>query len=142
MSINHQIINFKSVIISAIIVWILGVTAFVSSYFVPVMEDPDLQANWVLSLVLIPATLLGAHLYYRKGYKTNGFKLGLAMFAVTFCLDAIFTVPFLIMPYGGNYITFFTDSGFWLLAAEYISVVAAYWQIERVVISTRSPNIE
>ena len=125
--------HIKSIIISALIVWTLGVTAFVASYFVPVMPDPDLQANWVLSLVLIPLAALGAHIYYRKGYNTNGFVLGASMFLITMILDAIITVPLFIMPYGGNYISFFMDLGFWLLAVEYISVVAAYWQIEKAV---------
>lgn len=128
--------NLKSLIISAIIIWTLGVIAYVASYFVPVMADPDLQANWVLSIALIPAVLFGAHIYYRKGYKTNGFKLGVAMFMVTICLDALITVPLFIIPYGGNYITFFTDVGFWLLAIEYVSVVAAYWQIKKVVLAS------
>lgn len=119
--------------ISAVIVWTIGVTAFVGSYFVPVMSDPDLQANWVLSLVLIPAAALGAHLYYRKGHPTNGFVLGIAMFLVAMILDALITVPVFIMPYGGNHLTFFTDTGFWLIAIEYISVVAAYRLIQRAV---------
>lgn len=123
--------NLKSVIISAIIVWTLGIIAYIASNFVPLMADPDLQANWVLSIALIPAVLFGAHIYYRKGYKTNGFKLGAAMMIVTICLDALITVPLFIMPHGGNHITFFTDLGFWLLATEYVSVVAAYWQIEK-----------
>ena len=92
--------NIKSIIISAAIVWAIGIIAFVGSYFVPVMSDPDLQANWVLSLVLIPSATLGAHIYYRKGHKTNGFVLGTSMFLVTMTLDAIITVPFFIMPYG------------------------------------------
>ena len=134
-------INFKSVIISATIVWVLGVLAFVASYFFPIIEDPDLQANWVLSIALIPAAFLGAHIYYRKGHKTNGFLLGISMLLVAMLLDAIFTVPFIIMPYGGNYISFFTDPGFWLIAVELISVVAAYWQIERAVEKTRTSNL-
>lgn len=130
-------INYKSVIISAVIIWAIGVTAFVGSYFVPLMSDPDLQANWVLSLVLIPAASLGTHIYYRKGHQTNGFVLGIAMFLVTMILDALITVPLFIMPYGGNHLTFFTDPGFWLVAVEYVSVVAAYWQIEKAVKLTR-----
>jgi hypothetical protein len=126
-------INYKSVVVSAVIVWSIGVTAFVGSYFVPILSDPDLQANWVLSLVLIPAAALGAHLYYRKGRQMNGFILGAAMFLVTMILDALITVPVFIMPYGGNHFTFFTDPGFWLIAVEYISVVAAYWQIGKVI---------
>ncbi len=130
-------IHVKSVAISAIIVWTLGIIAFVASYFYPVISDPDLQANWVLSIVIFPAALIGAHIYYRKGHQTNGFVLGLSMFLVTIILDAVITVPLFIMPYGGNYSSFFLDSGFWLLAVEYVSVVAAYWQIEKGIEQTR-----
>lgn len=130
-------INIKSAIISASIIWTLAVIAFVASYFVPVMSDPDLQANWVLSMALVPSALIGAHIYYRKGHKTNGFVLGASMFLVAMFLDAIITVPFLIMPYGGNYMTFFIDPGFWLIAVEYVSVIAGYWQIEKAVKASR-----
>ena len=130
-------VNFKSVLISATIVWTMGVTAFIASYFVPILSDPDLQANWVLSIVLVPAAIIGAHIYYRKGYKTNGFVLGFYMFLVAMVLDAIITVPLFIMPYGGNHVSFFTDPVFWLLAVEIISVVAAYWQIENAVKRTK-----
>jgi hypothetical protein len=131
-------INIKRALISAAIVWTLGVTAFVASYFFPVMSDPDLQANWVLSIALIPSAALGAHIYYRKGYKTNGFVLGTCMFLVAMILDALFTVPIFIIPQGGNHITFFTDPGFWLIAIEYVSVIAVYWQIKKVRLKKRS----
>ncbi len=134
-------INIKSVIISASLVWTLAVIAFITSYFVPIMSDPDAQANWVLSIALIPSALLGAHIYYRKGLKTNGFVLGASMFLVAMILDALITVPFLIMPYGGNYITFFTDPGFWLIAVEYVSVVALYWQLEKAARSVKVSDI-
>ena len=130
-------IDIKRLMISGVIVWMLGVTAFVTSYYVPVMSDPDLQANWVLSIALIPGAVLGAYNYYRKGNKANGFVLGSFMFLVAIFLDALITVPILIIPYGGNYITFFTDPGFWLIGVEYVTVVASYWQIERVVNSMK-----
>jgi hypothetical protein len=101
------------------------------------MSDSDLQANWVLSIFLIPAALLGTHIYYRKGHQTNGFVLGIFMFMIAMILDVLITVPFFIMPYGGSYKSFFIDLSFWLIAVEYISVVAAYWQIERAVERTR-----
>ena len=126
-------IHIKDVLISAVIIWSLGVAAFVVSYFVPIMSDPDLQANWVLSVVLVPVATLGAHIYYRKGHRTHGFVLGASLFLVAMTLDALITVPVFIMPYGGTYRTFFTSLGFWLIAVEYISVVAAYWQIEKAV---------
>ena len=125
------IINIRSAVISSIIVWIIGVTAFMTSYSISIFEDPDVQANRVLSFMIIPAAFFGAHLYYRKGYLTNGWVLGVFMILVTIILDAIITVPVLIIPEGGNHLSFFTDPGFWLIALEYIGVVIIYWFIKK-----------
>lgn len=131
-------IQFKSAAISALIIYSIAVSFFIASYFVPIMEDPDLQANWVLSIVLIPIVSLGTHIYYRKGHQTNGFILGTFMFLIAGILDALITVPVFIIPYGGDYKSFFFDLSFWLIGVEYISVVAAYWQIEKAVNRTKA----
>jgi len=133
-------LHFKQVVISSVVVYIIGITAFVSSYFVEILENADQQANYVLMMAIIPAALIGAHIYYRKGYKTNGFELGIMMFIGAMILDALITVPVFIIPNGGDYLSFFGDLGFWLIAVEYISVVAAYWQIERAITKTNRPR--
>jgi len=115
--------------ISALIVWTIGVTAFVASYLIPLMDNPDVQANWVLVGTLIPATALGANFYFRKGFRTNGLKLGAYMFGVTILLDALITVPVFIIPEGGNHATFFGDPVFWLIGLEYIGLIAMYSQL-------------
>lgn len=125
-------LNLKQVAISSLVVYIIGITAFVSSYFIEILENADQQANYVLMLVIIPAALIGAHLYYQGGYKTNGLVLGIVMFLGAAILDAMITVPVFIIPNGGDYLSFFGDMGFWLIAIEYICVVAAYWQIKRM----------
>jgi hypothetical protein len=125
-------LKLKQVAISSVVVYIIGITAFVGSYFVTIMDNADQQANFVLMMTIIPAALIGAHIYYRRGYKTNGFLLGTAMFFGAMILDALITVPVFIIPTGGDYMSFFGDLGFWLIAVEYISVVAAYWQIEKM----------
>lgn len=122
-------INVKNALLSGAITWTLAVTAFTASYFIPFLSDPDLQANLVLSIALIPSASIGAHLYYRKGYHTNGFILGATMFLMAMILDALITVPVFIIPFGGNHFTFFTDPGFWMIAVEYVGVVVLYWQV-------------
>uniref|UniRef100_UPI003561D8EE DUF5367 family protein n=1 Tax=Mariniphaga sediminis TaxID=1628158 RepID=UPI003561D8EE len=102
-------LNLKHVIISSLVVYVLGIMAFVGSYFVPIMEDTDLQANIVLMAAIIPAAYLGAHLYYRRGNTTHGFVLGSVMFLSAIVLDAIITVPVFIIPNGGNHLAFFGD---------------------------------
>ena len=110
--------NIKQAIISATIIWTLGVSAYVVSYFFRWMENPELQANLVLTLALIPSAMLGTHLYYRKRKNINGFKLGAFMFIIAMILDAALTVPLLVIPNGGSHLSFFLDPGFWMIAAE------------------------
>lgn len=123
-------INIKHVIISCSVIYVLGILAFVGSYFVPIMEDSDLQANIVLMVALIPAAYTGAHLYYRRGNNTHGLLLGSVLFISAIILDAIITVPVFIIPNGGSHLTFFGDPGFWLIGLEYILIVAAFWKFK------------
>lgn len=118
--------EIQRAIISAAIIWIIGVTAYILSYFVVIMDNPELQGNLVLIITLVPSVLLGIKYYYKNGTHTNGFKLGVFMFLVTFCLDALITVPLIIIPAGGNYLTFFSDPWFWLIGLEYILLVGIY----------------
>ena len=124
-------LNIKRAAWASVIVYLIGITAYVGSYYLRVLPDPDVQANWVLSIALIPAAILGAHFYYRNGRQTNGWILGLTMFLGAMVLDALITVPLFIIPGGGNHLTFFTDPGFWLIAVEYVTVVLAYRQIAK-----------
>lgn len=125
-------LKLRSAVISALFTYVLGVSAFVISYFVPVLEDPDRQANLVLMTAMIPAASLGAYLYYRRGHETNGILLGAFLFLLTIFLDALITVPLFIIPGGGNHASFFADPGFWMIGLEYIVVVAAYRQINKI----------
>ncbi len=130
-------LNVKSAVISAIIVQVIGVSAFVGSHFVMIMSDPELQANLVLAITLIPATMVGAHIYYRKGYETSGFILGAAMFFVAIVLDALVTVPLLVIPAGGSHAAFFGDPGFWMIGVLYVGMVAAYRHISKSIKASR-----
>ena len=118
--------KIKRAIISAALVWVIGVTAYILSYFVKILDNPELQANIILTLALIPSVILGAKYYYKTGADTHGFKLGVFMFLVTICFDALITVPIFIIPAGGSYLTFFADAWFWFIGLEYILVVGIY----------------
>ena len=116
-------LNVKHALISSVVVYLIGITSYIGSYFIPLLDDQDLQANLVLMIAIIPAVVIGANLYYRKGYATKGLLLGTVMFLGAMILDALITVPFFVMPYGGSYQSFFGDPGFWLIAIEYVAVV-------------------
>ncbi|NBC05436.1 MAG: hypothetical protein GVY20_17255 [Bacteroidetes bacterium] len=125
-------LNMKHAVISSIVVYILGILAYVGSFFIPIMNDPELQANLVLMIAIVPAAILGARIYYKRGHTTSGFVLGFAMFLGAIILDAIITVPLFIIPNGGSHLSFFGDPGFWLIGVEYVITVAVYWQFKVV----------
>ncbi len=110
-------------------IWALAVSLYTLSYQVRLLEDPDQQANMVLSAVVIPLVWLGSHLYYRKGSPTHGLKVGGVFFLMAALLDAAITVPLFVQPNGGNHYSFFTDPGFWVIAAEMVATALLYYTL-------------
>ena len=119
-------LNVKSALISGAIIYVIGVSAFIGSFFIPVLSDPELQANLVLSIAIVPSAMLGAYLYYRNNHLTNSLILGSAFFVIAMFLDAVITVPVFVIPAGGDHISFFTDPFFWMIGLEYILAVVFF----------------
>lgn len=132
-------LHIKHAVFSSVVVYIFGILAYLGSFLTPIMDDPDLQANLVLMIAIVPAAYLGARIYYQKGCNTSGVVLGAIMLSVAIILDALITVPLFIMPNGGDHLSFFSDPGFWLIGAEYMSVVIAYQKFN---VTRLSPAIE
>ena len=116
-------LNVLEASISSLIVYAIGIMFFTGSYYLPLMADQDLQANLILMIGMIPAGFIATRYYYRKANSTNPVILGVSMFLGAMVLDALITVPFFIIPLGGNHFTFFSDPGFWLIGLEYILVI-------------------
>lgn len=112
------------------LIWILGVSLYTLSFYVPIIEDPEQQANMVLFIAVLPLVWAGCRLYYKEDRNTNGYSVGQALFLTSAALDAIITVPFLIIPNGGSYYSFYTDIGFWVIAFEFIAVAILYWYVK------------
>ncbi len=117
--------TLKAVLVGALI-WMLGVSIYSASYFIPLLENLELQANIVLAAGLIPIAWLGAGIYFKKEPDAHAVTSGLVMVLTAVVLDALFTVPFLIIPYGGTYLSIFTSPAFWLIAFEYFLVIVSY----------------
>ena len=121
--------TLKAIIIGGFI-WILGSSFYTASYFLPFLEDAELQANLVLAIAIIPNAWLGAHLFYKWEREMSGLRFGIIALVAAISLDAIITVPWVIIPMGGNYLDFFSASAFWLIAAEYFLVIVTYWNLK------------
>ncbi len=119
-------INLKNAVLAGLLVYIIGITFFIGSYYVPLMDDQELQSNSILAVAIIPAAILGALFYYRNNHTTNGLALGFVLFLIAAILDALITVPLFIIPEGGNHVDFFTNPWFWLIGVEYVLTVVVY----------------
>lgn len=121
--------QIKAILIG-VLVWILGVSIYSASFFIPILEDLELQANLFLAIAVIPISWLGAAIYFKIEQETPRFRIGIIMVLTAVTLDALLTVPFLIIPYGGSYQSFFTAPAFWLIATEILSVVIVYSKLK------------
>lgn len=126
-------LSVKNVFISAIFIWSMGLLAMIGSYFFTLIPDASQQSYWMQSLALVPAAFIGAHMYYRKGLEANGFLLGILTFLVMIGLDAFIKIPLFLSTQGISWVKHLSDLNYWLLGVEVITLVAAYWQIERAI---------
>ena len=117
--------TFKALVIGGM-VWFLGVLTYSVSFSLPILENVEQQANLMLFFAVVPLVWFGSWLYYRKGTQTHGLATGLVFFAMAALLDALITVPLLIIPNGGSYYDFFTDPGFWVIGVEFVGTTVIY----------------
>ena len=120
-------------------IWALGVSAYVLSFFVPILDNAEQQANMVLFLVVLPLVWFGGKWYYKKDQHTHGYWVGQTFFLTAAALDALITVPFLVIPNGGSHYSFFTDPGFWIIGAEFLGLAVLYWYA-KVNVNTQQIN--
>ena len=113
-----------------LLIWIIGVMLYALSFYVQIIDNAEQQATIWLSIVIIPVVLFGTKLYYKKGDATHGVWVGLVFFITSGILDALITVPFTVLPYGGTYADFFIDFGFWFIGLEFIATTILYWYIK------------
>lgn len=119
----------KRAILAGVAIWMIGVLLYSISYFIPILENEETQANIVLFLAVMPLVWLGCSFYYKKDSETHGYKVGQTLLLTAVALDALITVPFFVMPNGGSHYSFFTSLGFWIIAFEFLIVAVLYWYV-------------
>lgn len=112
-------------ILCGILVWILGISFYLLSLYVPILENTELQSNIVLVLGIVPSACIGTNLFYNNSYVKPS-QLGLTFVIVAWLLDAIITVPVFIIPNGGSYSEFFGDIMFYTITVE-LYFIAFYY---------------
>ncbi len=109
----------------ALIVWVIGVSFYLLSYYIPILENPERQSNIILALAIIPSACFGTYLFYKKE-QMNPSYLALTFIIVAVSMDALITVPLFIIPSGGDHASFFGDPFFYILVVEFYFTVLYY----------------
>ncbi len=112
-------------IIYGILIWVLGVSFYLTSFYIQMMENPDLQANIVLVIGILPSTCLGTYLFYKNGVMKPS-SLALTFMSIAAMLDALITVPVFIIPAGGSYYDFFSNPMFYFIMVEFYFIVTFF----------------
>ena len=120
----------KRAILLGVIIWFIGILLYTVSFYVPILENVERQANLVLFIAVMPLVWFASYFYYKVERKTHGYKVGLSFLFTAIVLDAIITVPLLIIPNGGNHYSFFTTFEFWMIAAEFFFVTVLFYYIK------------
>lgn len=121
--------NYFRAIRSGFVVWALLVISFATLQWIPGIRDSELQQTIVIAILMICYAALGSSLYYSKGNSDHGLKLALIISATALVLDALITVPFVEIPEGRGYVSFFTSPLLWMLVLINVVTVCLYWRL-------------
>ncbi|WP_281232390.1 DUF5367 family protein [Flavobacterium gelatinilyticum] len=115
--------KYLSALSSGILVWIGVSLSFYILEKVPVVKDSFYVQSAITAFLIIFFAIGSAKLFYRKN-EMNGLKLGIIMSVTALVLDVIITVPFVEIPNGRSYESFFTSPVLWILA--FVNAISVY----------------
>ena len=104
--------KIKRALLAGMAIWVIAILFYSISYYFPVLENVETQANLVLFVLVPPLVWLGCTFYYKKDNQTHGYLVGQTMLLTAAALDVFITVPFFVIPEGGSHYSFFTSIGF------------------------------
>lgn len=120
--------NYFRAIFSGLIVWISVSFSFYILGLIPFIKDHFLIQAILVMFGIVFFAISGAKIYYKKVVETNGLLLGIAMSVTALILDIFITVPFVEIPNGRSYYSFFSSPILWILATINALSVYFYWK--------------
>lgn len=120
--------KYLRTVLSGTLVWACVFTTFAVFAYVPGIKDSIDQQGVIADVLVIVYAAVGAAFYYKKGSKETGLIIGPIMALTALILDVLITVPFVEIPAGRTYHSFFTSYVLWVLVAINMTTVYVYWK--------------
>ncbi|QOG01332.1 DUF5367 family protein [Flavobacterium sp. MDT1-60] len=102
-------------IVSGLFVWSCVSISFYLLEHIPVIKDSFVVQAFIVMICISFYAFLGAQFYYKNGHQTNGMIVGLIMSGTALLLDIFITIPFVEIPNGRSYQSFFSSPVLWIL---------------------------
>ena len=115
-------------IVSGVFVWLCVSISFYILENILILKDSLIAKALIVMICISFYTFFGAQFYYKKGNQTNGLVLGIIMSATALLLDVFITVPFVEIPNGRSYQSFFSSPLLWVLVLITVFTVYFYWR--------------
>lgn len=103
-------------IFSGILVWIAVSLSFYVLEQILFVKDSFFWQSFMVTIWIVFFAIGSAKFYYSKNYNMSGLQLGIIMSLTALFLDILITVPFVEIPNGRSYESFFTSPVLWILA--------------------------
>lgn len=99
-----------------ILVWIAVSLSFYLLEQILFVKDSFFWQSFMVTIWIVFFAIGAAKFYYSKKYKMSGLQLGIIMSLTALFLDVFITVPFVEIPNGRSYESFFSSPVLWILA--------------------------
>lgn len=120
--------NYLRAIASGLFVWFCVSISFYILENILIIKDSFFAQTFIIMVCISIYAFLGAQFYYKKGYQTNGMLLGIVLSGTALLLDIFITVPFVEIPNGRSYHSFFSSPILWILVLITVFTVYFYWR--------------
>lgn len=108
--------KYLRAVFSGILVWIAVSLSFYLLEQILFVKDSFFWQSFMVTIWIVFFAIGAAKFYYSKKYKMSGLQLGIIMSLTALFLDVFITVPFVEIPNGRSYESFFSSPVLWILA--------------------------
>jgi hypothetical protein len=122
--------NYIKILFSGIFVWLCISFSFYISEQIPILKNNFNTQILIILIISILCSITTTHFYYKYNSKTNGLILGIAISLTALILDVLITVPYVEIPNGRSYQSFFSSPLLWLLVFTNTITVFSFWKMK------------
>lgn len=122
--------KYLKILLPGIFVWLCISVSFYILDFVPLINGSFKSKAVIIMIFIVLYANESALFYYKNGIKLHGLLLGMIMSLTALLLDALITVPFIEIPNGRSYYSFFGSPVLWILAGINSITVYCFWRMK------------